>query len=158
MIHLHLRRRIVSLVSLLGAGSLALLGSACSGADAPRSEDDEHLGAADSALTEDQCSYFDVNGSIQICHQIGSGKFKILKLSDQSCIHAHGSHAADYVTSTDPSSPLYDPTCQGNGCSLCPPAHPPRLERGFGLAGKPPLFHLHSRNPSTTAGAAATSP
>lgn len=78
--------------------------------------DDELVNEADQALTAEQCEYFDVNGTIQICHSLGNGKFKILKLNEQACVNAHGSHATDYVTSTDPASPLYDPTCQGNGC------------------------------------------
>ncbi len=74
------------------------------------------MGTADQALTVEQCNYFDINGTIQICHELGNGKFRILKLSEQACINAHGAHATDYVTSTDPNSPLYDPTCNGQGC------------------------------------------
>lgn len=69
----------------------------------------EVLGEADLALTAAQCEYFDVNGTVQICHSLGNGKFKILKLSDQGCINGHTSHPADYVA-------VGDPTCQGNGC------------------------------------------
>ncbi len=71
--------------------------------------DDELINSADQALTAEQCEYFDVNGTVQICHSLGNGKFKILKLSDQGCINGHTSHAADYVA-------VGDPTCQGNGC------------------------------------------
>lgn len=78
--------------------------------------DDEHVGTVDQALTAAQCEYFDVNGSIQICHQLGNGKFKILRINEQACINAHGEHSDDYVTTTDPNSPLYDPTCNGQGC------------------------------------------
>lgn len=78
--------------------------------------DDELVSVADQALTAEQCEYFDINGTIQICHEIGNGQFKILRLNEQACVNAHGDHATDYVTSTDPASPLYDPTCQGNGC------------------------------------------
>ena len=78
--------------------------------------DDELVGVADEALTPEQCEYFDVNGSVQICHSLGNGRFKILRLNEQACVNAHSDHAADYVASTDPASSLYDPTCQGNGC------------------------------------------
>ncbi|HRI63698.1 MAG TPA: hypothetical protein PK156_05655 [Polyangium sp.] len=77
---------------------------------------DEVLGEADLALTADQCEYFDVNGSVQICHELGNGKFKILRVNEQACVNAFSGFPNDYVTSTDPASPLYDPTCQGNGC------------------------------------------
>lgn len=100
-------------VTVLGVVGLSLGGCA---AETSEPVGDENVGAADQALTADQCEYFDVNGTIQICHELGNGKFKILRLNEQACINAHGSHAADYVTSTDPASPLYDPTCQGNGC------------------------------------------
>lgn len=74
------------------------------------------MGVADQALTAEQCEYFDVNGSVQICHELPSGKFKILRVNEQACVNAFSSFPNDYVTSTDPNSPLYDPTCQGNGC------------------------------------------
>ena len=79
-------------------------------------QDDELIGEADLALTAGQCEYFDVNGSVQICHELGNGKFKILRVNEQACVNAFSSFPNDYVTSTDPASPLYDPTCQGNGC------------------------------------------
>ncbi|MCP3135985.1 LamG domain-containing protein [Pyxidicoccus xibeiensis] len=79
---------------------------------------DEPLETTDSALTEEQCEYFEVNGRVQLCHATGSATnpYKILRISEQGCIDGHAGHPGDYVTSTDPSSPLYDPTCQGQGC------------------------------------------
>jgi len=108
-------QNIVSAISLVF--STAALGTmaGCS-TEEPLPHADEHVGTADQALTAEQCNYFDINGRVQICHQLGNGKFSILKLSEQACINAHGTHAADYVTSTDPNSPLYDPTCNGQGC------------------------------------------
>lgn len=96
------------------AGALGFSSGGCAGTT--EQQDDEHIGTADQALTAEQCDYFDINGTIQVCHQLGNGAFKILRLNEQACINAHGTHAADYVTSTDPASPLYDPTCQGLGC------------------------------------------
>ncbi len=96
------------------AGALALP-AACTTAT---STEDQQLGSAHSALTEEQCNYFDVNGTVRICHHTSSTThpYKILKISDQACINAHSAHQGDYITSTDPNSPLYDPTCNGGGC------------------------------------------
>jgi len=73
---------------------------------------------SNAALTEDQCNFFDVNGSVQVCHHTSSTThpFSIIRVSEQACIHAHAGHAGDYITSTDPDSTLFDPTCQGQGC------------------------------------------
>ena len=114
MIHFNSFRRPGLLVSLLGLSGFALLGAACSGSGAP----DEHVDSDESALTAAQCSFFDVNGKDEICHYTGSAKhpYTILKTSEQGCINGHTGHAHDYITSTDPSSSTYDPTCQGGGC------------------------------------------
>ncbi|WP_437963897.1 FG-GAP-like repeat-containing protein [Sorangium sp. So ce260] len=81
-------------------------------------DDDEAVGEAHDALTPEQCNYFDVNGTVQICHMTGSATkpYTIIRISEQACINAHSAHAGDYVTSLDPSSPSYDPTCGGQGC------------------------------------------
>ncbi|WP_437302922.1 calcium-binding EGF-like domain-containing protein [Sorangium sp. So ce388] len=107
-------RRLGWLVSLLGVSGFAVLGGACSDAET----DDEHVDSADSALTGAQCDYFDVNGKVQICHLTSSAShpYTIIKTSVQGCINGHAGHPGDYITSTDPSSPTYDPTCQGGGC------------------------------------------
>ncbi|WP_437497765.1 calcium-binding EGF-like domain-containing protein [Sorangium sp. So ce1099] len=99
--------RIGFLVSLLGAPLLAF---GCSGTDAP-TEPAEHVDSVPSALTAEQCAYFDVNGKIQLCHYTGSAKhpYTIIKTSVQACIDGHAAHAGDYVA-------VNDPTCQGGGC------------------------------------------
>jgi hypothetical protein len=101
---------------LLAAATGLALTSGCSGPPAPSA--DEHLGVADQHLDEDQCVYFDVNGKDTICHHTGSTShpFTLIKISEQACINAHANHAQDYITSLDPSSSLYDPTCNGQGC------------------------------------------
>jgi hypothetical protein len=73
---------------------------------------------SNSALTAEQCDFFDVNGKVQLCHHTNSAThpFSIIRIGDQACIDAHAAHAGDFVTSTDPSSSLFDPTCQGIGC------------------------------------------
>lgn len=108
-------KRIVSAASILVAAAF-VMGNSTGCSSEESTHDDELVQAAEHALTGAQCDYFDVNGTIQICHALGNGTFKILKLSEQACVNAHGDHATDYVTSTNPSSPLYDPTCNGQGC------------------------------------------
>ncbi|HEY0991992.1 MAG TPA: calcium-binding EGF-like domain-containing protein [Kofleriaceae bacterium] len=99
---------------LAGAAALSLTGG-CAGSTAPP---DEHVGKASQDLDADQCSYFDVNGKDTICHHTGSAThpFTLIKISDQACITGHADHAEDYITSLDPASSLYDPTCNGQGC------------------------------------------
>ena len=79
---------------------------------------DERTQTSASALTAAQCDAFDVNGSVQICHATSSRTkpYVILRTSNAGCKNGHVGHAADYVTSNDPASPLYDPTCNGQGC------------------------------------------
>ncbi|WP_216627220.1 FG-GAP-like repeat-containing protein [Corallococcus exercitus] len=103
------------LVMLTGAGLVGLIG----GCDASLVEEDDALvGTADSALTAGQCDYFEVNGKVQLCHKTGSTShpYTIVRVSEQACINAHSAHDGDYVTSLDPASSLYDPTCSGQGC------------------------------------------
>ncbi|WP_194863205.1 LamG domain-containing protein [Myxococcus sp. AB036A] len=85
---------------------------------APTDSHDEPPGSTDSMLTEAQCEYFAAKGKVQICHATGSAThpYSLITVSERACINGHASHPGDYVTSTDPSSPLYDPTCQGQGC------------------------------------------
>lgn len=107
-------RLLASLLPLAAASFLAVT----SGCTAESSTENEHEGSAESALTAAQCSYFDVNGKVQICHKTSSvaHPYTILRLSEQACINGHVAHGGDYVASTDPASPLYDPTCSGGGC------------------------------------------
>jgi len=85
----------------------ALLIAACSSTRVPEPAVDE----ASSALTAEQCDYFDVNGKVRICHATGSSThpFTVLNISDNACINAHANHAGDYVA-------VGDPTCHGGGC------------------------------------------
>jgi len=100
---------------LAGATALSLTGG-CSGSAAPPPEG--HPGETNQQLDGAQCIYFDVNGRDTICHHTGSvgHPFTLIKISDQGCINGHSSHAEDYITSLDPASSLYDPTCNGMGC------------------------------------------
>ena len=96
---------------LAGTTALSLTGG-CSGSAAPA------LDKASQSLEEAQCVYFDVNGKDTICHHTGSVShpFTLIRISDQACIDGHSGHAEDYITSLDPTSSLYDPTCNGQGC------------------------------------------
>jgi cysteine-rich repeat protein len=84
-----------------------LLVVACSTPRAPDPASNEAI----SALTADQCDYFDVNGRVRICHATSSSMhpFTVLNISDDACINAHANHPGDYVA-------VGDPTCQGGGC------------------------------------------
>ncbi|MFT3771831.1 MAG: fibrinogen-like YCDxxxxGGGW domain-containing protein [Minicystis sp.] len=106
------RHVFTSILALSGGMGLTLLGG-CAVSPA-----DDHAGAADQQLTEAQCNVFDVKGKDTICHYTGSSQhpYTLVKVSNQACIHGHAGHAKDYVTSLDPASPLYDPTCNGQGC------------------------------------------
>jgi len=106
-------KKILSLAfPLIGAANMMIAG--CS----TEATTEESVGHSESALTAAQCSTFDINGKVQICHKTGSTNkpYTILRLSEQGCINGHVAHGGDYVTSTDPNSPLYDPTCSGGGC------------------------------------------
>lgn len=107
-----------ALLSRFVLGTLAAGALAMGCVEAATDSHAARLGSTDSALTEEQCEYFDVNGKVQLCHATDSttNPYKILRISEQGCIDGHAGHPGDYVTSTDPSSPLYDPTCQGQGC------------------------------------------
>ncbi|WP_437331276.1 hypothetical protein [Sorangium sp. So ce394] len=98
-----------------------LLLAGCTSAGPSAADGDENgdaVGGDHDALTPEQCTYFDPGGTVQICHHTGSATkpYTILRISDQACVNAHSAHDGDYITSTDPSSPLYDPTCNGQGC------------------------------------------
>jgi hypothetical protein len=109
------RQTLGVILRLLGASAIAL-GSGCTRGAPP--EPGEHVGVTDQHLTAAQCDYFDVNGKDQICHATGSAShpYTIIKTSEQGCINGHVGHPGDYITSTDPHSPTYDPTCQHQGC------------------------------------------
>jgi hypothetical protein len=105
----------VSCFVLAVAAAVSAAGG-CSGST--ESGPEPHLGEHAQKLDQAQCIYFDVNGKDTICHHTGSVShpFTLIKISDQACINGHSGHAEDYITSLDPASPLYDPTCSGQGC------------------------------------------
>jgi hypothetical protein len=111
----HRSHALASCFLLAGATTLWLT-QGCSGSTAP--PPGPHLGEASQHLDGDQCIFFDVNGKDTICHHTGSVShpFTLIKISDQACINGHAGHAEDYITSLDPNSSLYDPTCNGQGC------------------------------------------
>ena len=80
---------------------------------APRAEQSEL-----STITAEQCTFFAVNGQNDICHWTGAARkpFISLRTSEEACVNGHVEHDGDYLTSSDPWSPLYDPTCNGLGC------------------------------------------
>ncbi len=103
-------------LSLLAATGVALI-AGCHAVGAPESSEEE-VGAVDQALTAEQCLYFDANGKGTTCPHTGAANkpYTPIKISNQGCINGHAGHAGDYITGLDPSSPIYDPTCNGQGC------------------------------------------
>ena len=103
-------RRGRSPVALLATVALALSASACH-------EEATVGGEPDEALTQAQCSFFAIGDKVQICHRTGSARnpYNIIRTNAAAC-GGHSGHAGDYITSTDPASPIYDPTCNGQGC------------------------------------------
>jgi len=69
------------------------------------------IGSGSAALTVDQCAFFEVNGSVQICHHTSSAKnpYVIIKVAEEGCASGHAGHALDYIA-------YNDPTCSGQGC------------------------------------------
>jgi hypothetical protein len=82
-----------------------------SGCTVRRRSGDAELGSTKSALTADQCDYFQVGGKTRICHATGSAKspYVILDLSESACVTAHAAHPADFVS-------LGGAPCNGRGC------------------------------------------
>ena len=78
----------------------------------------EHVGRTQQALTSEQCSYFGVNDKVTVCHRTGSSKkpYTVVRVSTEGCAQGHADHSGDYVVSSDPASPAYDPDCRAQGC------------------------------------------
>ncbi|WP_437950182.1 FG-GAP-like repeat-containing protein [Sorangium sp. So ce296] len=112
------KRSLLGYLAIPAFSTLLVASCTSAGPSAADGDDDEAVGEAHDALTPEQCNYFDVNGTVQICHRTSSATkpYTILRVNEQACINAHSAHAGDYVTSLDPSSPSYDPTCGGQGC------------------------------------------
>ena len=89
---------------------LALTAAACT--------DPAPLGTEQAELTAAQCSFFAASDRVTICHRTGSARnpYTIIRTSTAGCASGHADHAGDYVASSDPASPAYDPTCGGQGC------------------------------------------
>lgn len=101
------------LACLTFSAATALLLAGCS-VDAEPAEQHDHsevVGESQDALSAAQCSYYAVDGKVQICHRTGSAThpYSILKISQSACTNAHALHAGDYVA-------VNDPDCQGDGC------------------------------------------
>ncbi|XXT15897.1 EGF domain-containing protein [Sorangium sp. So ce429] len=114
----HLKSSLLGYLAIPAFSTLLVASCTSAGPSAADGDHDEAVGEAHDALTPEQCNYYDVNGTVQICHKTGSATkpYTIIRVSDQACINGHSGHAHDYVTSLDPSSSLYDPTCGGQGC------------------------------------------
>ncbi len=92
------------------------------------------------ALTLEQCSFFQSNGKVAICHLTGSPRnpYVRLEVSPSACAAGHAGHPADFVA-------FNDPTCNGSG-SL--PEGAPcdgTIECGDGLSCKASICRAVSR-------------
>ena len=69
----------------------------------------EPVGNIEAALTDEQCTFFEENGKVTICHATGSATnpFVVLKTSEAGCINGHADHADDQIA--------IDGKCEG-GC------------------------------------------
>ncbi len=103
-------RRTITTAGLAASCAMALQLGCTSAPEAPTR-------APPSALTAEQCQQHAVNGRTRICHATGSPRnpYVLMNAPAGACAE-HAGHAGDYVTSLDPSSPLYDPTCSRRGC------------------------------------------
>ncbi len=119
-------------VALVAAVALAVGGLAAAGCS---ESDPPTVGQSDDAVTLAQCTFFAVGDRVQICHRTSSARnpYNIIRTSAASC-GGHSGHAGDYITSTDPASPIYDPTCNGQGCLPEGAPSDPSIECCTGLA------------------------
>ena len=94
--------------TMLALGALAAAGC---------SSDRPLLGEDRDQLTVGQCSFFAEGDKVQICHRTGSARnpYNVIRTNIASC-GGHSGHVGDYITSTNPADPEYDPTCSGQGC------------------------------------------
>src|SRR5262249_47735324 len=93
--------------SCLSRSAVVLFIAAC----APPSQPSPTVGESTSALTEEQCIFFDSNGTDLISHATHSARnpFVLLRVSGNACVQAHAAHPGDYIS-------VGDPACQGQGC------------------------------------------
>jgi cysteine-rich repeat protein len=112
-LNLAFRARVLRTAEAVGAVALTLTALTAAGCAS-----DPQLGGAGEALSGAQCDYFGgVDGKVNVCHHTGSTHkpYNVLRVPVAACAD-HAGHDGDYVTSLDPASPLYDPTCSGQGC------------------------------------------
>ena len=92
--------------ALILCGALGLI-CACSPADVGMQKTETQS----SALSAEQCSFFDTNGKVLICHATSSRKnpYVAIRVSEAGCINGHAGHEGDYVA-------LDDAMCAGGSC------------------------------------------
>lgn len=114
-----------------GLGCLALTFLvACSGAGAASNA--RPFDESSAGLTAAECSFFDVNGKVRICHATGSAKnpYSIIQVSDSGCVNGHSGHAGDYVATAT------DMDCHGGGCFPAGAPIDPKIACCPGLVAK----------------------
>jgi len=72
---------------------------------------DPDVGSSSAAVTAAQCSFFEADGKVPLCHHTSSAKhpYVFLDVSMDACLEGHSGHDLDYISSNDPS-------CAGLGC------------------------------------------
>jgi hypothetical protein len=85
-------------VGIWAAGAVALGASAgCGEQGTPDAS--ERLGTTSSALSTDQCAYFETNGTTTICHATNSttNPYVLIRVSESACVNAHANHPRDFI-------------------------------------------------------------
>ena len=68
-------------------------------------------GSATAALTIEQCTFFEVDDHVTVCHKTSSAKnpYVVIRTNYKGCVSGHTGHPGDYIATTDP-------TCKSLGC------------------------------------------
>lgn len=104
----------------LGVMVLGIVVLGCGPNDAPVLGQSPSGRPTSTGLTVAQCTFFDADGKVRICHATGSAKhpYNVLQVSDAGCVE-HSAHPNDYVPTSG------DSECRGGGCfPLGAPADP----------------------------------
>lgn len=74
---------------------LALVAASCT----TGTEEEPSVATATSALSAEQCDYFEANGKVTICHATGSATnpVVVVRVSTAACVNAHAGHSGDRI-------------------------------------------------------------
>jgi hypothetical protein len=65
-----------------------------------------------SALTQAECAFVSVGGTVAVCHATGSAQrpYVLVRVNEHACVRGHADHAGDFVS--------VDGTCSTGGACL----------------------------------------